>query len=172
MPVISGTAYWASVHKPNTTYDPKWTIELIVDKDEAAKFKSRVDELKETGKENTPAIKKDEEKGGYSIRVDQRVEQADGSPNQPPRVIDLEGQPFDELIGNGSQVEVLYNLGRSTYKNKTYIKAYLRAVKVIEHVPYKSNDPDAEDFFKASPKAGKAKPQADDDFDDDLPEFN
>ena len=31
--IISGKAYWASVIKPNTTYEPAWQVDVCLDED-------------------------------------------------------------------------------------------------------------------------------------------
>ena len=38
MPIVKGKAMWASVTQPNTTYEPKWSVNLVVDNDTAQKF--------------------------------------------------------------------------------------------------------------------------------------
>ena len=30
MAIVEGTAYWASVKRPNTTYEPVYTVNLVV----------------------------------------------------------------------------------------------------------------------------------------------
>ena len=41
MAILSGTAYWASVTTPNTTYEPVYTVNLVVDEDTAESFRSK-----------------------------------------------------------------------------------------------------------------------------------
>ncbi len=41
MAIVSGTAYWASVTTPNTTYEPVYTVNLVVDEDTAQEFRSK-----------------------------------------------------------------------------------------------------------------------------------
>ena len=36
MTVVKGKAYWASVQQPNTTYEPEWAIDILVDDDNRA----------------------------------------------------------------------------------------------------------------------------------------
>ena len=38
MPIVNGKAMWASILKPNTTYEPVYTINVVVDSDTADKF--------------------------------------------------------------------------------------------------------------------------------------
>ena len=39
MPTVEGKAYWASVTRPNTTFDPVYQIDLAVDEQTAKSFK-------------------------------------------------------------------------------------------------------------------------------------
>ena len=41
MAILEGKAYWASVTTPNTTYEPVYTVDLVVDADTASDFESR-----------------------------------------------------------------------------------------------------------------------------------
>ncbi len=166
MPAVTGIAYWASVSKPNTHFDPKWTIELVVNQEEAKKLKESLKAVTDNPKAVLQKVEKDEERGGWRVRIEQRCEKADGTPNEAPRVVDSEGEPFTRLIGNGSVVKVLYRTYKSIYKNKEYAKLALKAVKVLELVPY-GDDQDEEDFYKAEGKNTNLD-LGSDDFDDDL----
>ena len=41
MAVLEGKAYWASVTTPNTTFEPVYTVDLVVGDDVANDFESR-----------------------------------------------------------------------------------------------------------------------------------
>ena len=41
MAVLEGKAYWASVTTPNTTYEPVYTVDLVVSDDVANDFEAR-----------------------------------------------------------------------------------------------------------------------------------
>ena len=41
MAVLEGKAYWASVTTPNTTFEPVYTVDLVVNDDVANDFESR-----------------------------------------------------------------------------------------------------------------------------------
>ena len=41
MALVEGVAYWASVTTPNTTYQPVYTVNLVVADDVAKDFQSR-----------------------------------------------------------------------------------------------------------------------------------
>ena len=40
MTVVKGKAYWASVQQPNTTYEPEWAIDILVDDNNRASIRS------------------------------------------------------------------------------------------------------------------------------------
>ena len=39
--IIDGTAYWASIKTPNTTFEPVYTVNLVVSQDVADDFASK-----------------------------------------------------------------------------------------------------------------------------------
>ena len=39
--IVEGTAYWASIKTPNTTFEPVYTVNLVVDQATADDFASR-----------------------------------------------------------------------------------------------------------------------------------
>ena len=41
MAILQGAAYWASVTTPNTTYEPVYSVNLVVDEATAEDFQSR-----------------------------------------------------------------------------------------------------------------------------------
>jgi len=41
MAVLEGKAYWASVTTPNTTFEPVYTVDLVVDDEVANDFEAR-----------------------------------------------------------------------------------------------------------------------------------
>ena len=52
--IVEGTAYWASVRQPNTTFEPMYTINLVVDEEVAKDFAARGHSIREM--EEGPAI--------------------------------------------------------------------------------------------------------------------
>ena len=39
--IVEGTAYWASIKTPNTTFEPVYTVNLVVDQETADSFAGR-----------------------------------------------------------------------------------------------------------------------------------
>jgi len=121
MPVLSGTAYWASITTPNTKYTPVYQVNLATDSDTVASFKDK----------------------GYSTKVidDQeclilkrKVSRADGTPNETPRLMDKYKNPLDITVGNGSKVKVQYRPWETTNSYGTFKGLDLQALQVIELV--------------------------------------
>lgn len=130
MSVISGKAYWASVHQPNTTFEPVWTVDLSVD--EANK--------KIAEKDGLVVKNKNDERGDF-VTIKRKVEGKRGE-NSPPTVLDAQKRPFpsDVKIGNGSVVNVQYKPYEWNWKGNSGIGADLRKVQVIDLVPYEGDD--------------------------------
>ena len=122
MGIIKGTAYWASVTKPNTTFEPTWTIN-VGNLDDVAKAQLEADGL--SGK-----IKNKGDDQGDFIQIKQKCESKDGNPFDPPTVIGRLKQPFTDNIGNGSEVAVKYSAADSEAFGGGRT-AYLKAVQVI-----------------------------------------
>ena len=40
MALVEGKAYWASVTTPNTTFEPVYSVDLVVDEETASEFQS------------------------------------------------------------------------------------------------------------------------------------
>ena len=76
MPTVEGKAYWASVTRPNTTFEPVYQIDLAVDDKTAEEFKGK-----------GVSVKQDDR--GSIIKFKRKVARADGTKNPMPRLVDL-----------------------------------------------------------------------------------
>ena len=123
MPTVEGKAYWASITRPNTTFDPVYQIDVAVDDITAKDFASR-----------GVTIKEDER--GKVLKFKRKVERQDGTANPMPRLVDAKKNPIDVLVGNGSQVKVLYKEFEWTFAGKSGRSLDLQAVQVIDLIPY------------------------------------
>ena len=54
MAILEGSAYWASVTTPNTTFEPIYSVNLVVDEATAEDFKARGFSIKDM--EEGPAL--------------------------------------------------------------------------------------------------------------------
>jgi hypothetical protein len=105
----------------------------------------------------------------------------DGSPAEPLRIVDAENNAWNgALIGNGSKVDVKFVVKDYGVGKKKGV--YIRAIRVLDLVPYISQDfaplsTDDEFFAETDAKAidfvklpDGMEPIVDDDLNDDVPE--
>lgn len=148
MAVVKGIAYWASVQQPNTTFEPQWSIDVVVEKDVAKDLMTQGLNIK--------AIKDDsygpENKGKGLIKIKQTVTGKSGQSFEKPRVVDAGKSPIDSLVGNGSLVEVAYNTREWEYAGKAGVAADLKAVRVLELVEYSGGGVDEFDDIEGAEK--------------------
>ena len=139
MSVISGTAYWASIVAPNTTFDSDgvWSIDVCnLDK-------KNLDIVKKDG---LTVKNKGDDRGDF-VTVKRKVRnQKSGELNRAPTVVDAQKRTMmNTAVGNGSVVNVKYNPFDWDFGGRKGIGANLNAVQVIDLIPY-SSDNDGEDF--------------------------
>lgn len=121
---------WASVTEPNTTYTPRWEIEAVLSDEQAAAFVDQGVKVKE------------DDDGNKVVRFKRTVSgtRKDGSTyhNTPPKVVDGNKKPFPEgtLIGNGSIVNIAYDLKEWNVAGNSGVKLDLKAVQVLELVEF------------------------------------
>ena len=123
MPTVEGKAYWASITRPNTTFDPVYQIDVAVDDITAKDFASR-----------GVTVKEDER--GKVLKFKRKVERQDGTANPMPRLVDAKKNPIDVLVGNGSMGKVLYKEIEWTFAGKSGRSLDLQAVQVLDLIPY------------------------------------
>lgn len=171
---IRGTAYWAKIlgepRKNNFDDYREWTIDVSPDEDGLKLFKSLgiMDRLKDP---------RDGETRGRFITLKQRELRADGRRNDPIKVVNAAGEPWPEdiLIGNGSTIDVKFNV--KDYGKGKRKGVYIQAIRVLELVPFERVEfaplsADDEFFAKAAETASVETPDFNRDFDldDDVPE--
>ena len=123
MALLEGTAYWASIKAPNTTFEPVYTINLEVDKDTAKDFASRGHKVKEMDE-------------GPAVVIKRKVNGPNGRIRPAPRLLDNNKQDIDLNVGNGSKVRVQYNEYSGEGKFGPYTGLDLQAVQVVDLVEY------------------------------------
>ena len=142
MAVISGTAFWASVTHPNTTFDEDgvWTIDVCQLDSKAQKF------IKGLG---LPLKNKGDDREEF-VTVKRRVRRKGGGVNSSPSLVDSDLKPMhNTLIGNGSKVNVRFDTYDWEFGNKTGKGADLIGVQVVELVPYGTDDAAEGSAFEA-----------------------
>lgn len=180
--VIRGTLDWAKLtgkarpHTGEKRYDkgPYWSVDVTPNADSLKLVESLG--LKEKLREPNSKDKQRVGQGPYlALKVLENKPNSDEK-NEPPKIVDLQGKAWDgRLIGNGSVADVkvrVVDYGKSVQKG-----VYLQAVRVLDLVPYESNDfaPLSEDdeYFamEEGPNGERLEDSFDSDLDDDVP-FN
>jgi hypothetical protein len=143
MSVLKGNAYWASIVSPNTTFDSDgvWSIDV------GNLDKKNTDLAKADGL----SVKNKGDDRGDFVTVKRKVRRKDGNMNKAPEVVDAGKRNMSgTLIGNGSEVNVLYSTYDWEFKGRSGTSADLRAVQVTNLVPY-NVDADADEAFEVVP---------------------
>lgn len=135
--VIRGVASWAKIigapRLNEFTGEKEWSIDVTPNKEGRALLKKlgindRLREPKEGDKREESFI---------SFR--HREKRKDGTLNDPLRIVNSDNERWgNSLIGNGSVVDakfVVKDYGKGKKKG-----VYLRAIRVLEHVPYEVED--------------------------------
>jgi len=127
--VYEGTAYWASVTTPNTRFEPKYTIDLVVDEDIAEQLRTDGITIKD----------KDE---GPTVTIKRNVNGPNGMVRKAPRLMDRNKNELDCLVGNGSKVRVQAKEWEINRNGQAFKGLELQAVQVLDLIEYRSGDGD------------------------------
>jgi|TARA_A100001391_G_scaffold170367_1_gene131377 hypothetical protein len=127
MALVEGVAYWASVTTPNTTYQPVYTVNLVVSDDVAKDFQSRGFTVKDMDE-------------GPALLIKRKVNGPNGMVRSAPKLLDKNKQPLNVSVGNGSKVRVQYKEWESTWNGTLYKGLDFQAMQVLELVEYASPD--------------------------------
>lgn len=156
--VLSGVSYWARVYEgSHDEYGGKefYKITVALDGDSWGKFSKSGMTLQ------SRPVEKDSDVKGITFRrdvegrdfVDKRTGKSKTLGGGTPRVVGPDGAVFSELIGNGSEVEVLVEVYQTNSKPpKTGHR--LEAVKVTKHVPYDEFREDDDDVRADTDNSG------------------
>ena len=152
MPVLNGKSHWASISSPNRTFEPVFTIDLSLEGAELEKAKKLGLKVKN----------KNDDRGSF-VTIKRKLNRKDGGENNPPALKDGNKRDISgTLIGNGSEVNVLFKTYEWEYAGNTGIGTDLQAVQVVNLVPYGGDDDD----FDVVPGGYNAEDAS---FDDDIP---
>ncbi len=127
MAILEGTAYWASITTPNTTFEPVYTVNLVVDDETANDFASRGHKIKQMDE-------------GPAVIIKRKVNGPNGMVRSAPRLMDASRQDVNTAVGNGSKIKVQFNEYSGEGKFGPYIGLDLQAVMITDLVPYKNAD--------------------------------
>ena len=137
MAVLEGKAYWASVTTPNTTFEPVYTVDVVVDEEVANSFEARGFKVKEMSvkDENGSATPI-----GRALTIKRKVNGANGMVRSAPKLFDKNKEPLDTIVGNGSTVKVQYNEWETDNKYGRFKGLDFQAMQVLDLVALKSQD--------------------------------
>jgi hypothetical protein len=134
MAIQEGKAYWVSASSPNTTFDPVYTVDLVIEDKVADDFQARGFKVKDLTIGDEPV--------GRAITIKRKVNGPSGMVRKAPKLFDKDKVPMDELIGNGSHVKVQYNEWETSNKYGDFKGLDFQAMQVLDLVSYKSGDGD------------------------------
>lgn len=136
--MIQGKARYAKiVGKPVEGFDPGeknkiWTFDLVIDEATVAK-------LTEEGVAHQ--IREDKNTGDKYITFKRKAYKQDGEASKPIKIVDDQANDWaGALIGNGSVLNVKYNVNEWTFGKKKGLRADPLSVQVWEHVPYEGGE--------------------------------
>ena len=132
MAIVEGTAYWASITRPNEKFEPMWRVDVALSDKDAEEFKSKGVNLKESVIEDK-SVKN-------LVTFKRKVSKANGDRNSQPTLVDAEKKPLDKIVGNGSKVKVMYKSYDWNYKGKTGTGLDLQAVQVVDLIEYQPKE--------------------------------
>ena len=144
MAILEGKAYWASVTTPNTTFEPVYTVDLVVSDDIADDFNSRGFRVKNLTIKNEDGT---EDSVGRAVVIKRKVNGANGMVRPAPKLFDKDKNPLDTIVGNGSTVRVQYNEWETENKYGQFKGLDFQAMQVVDLVSVKAGDGDELDPF-------------------------
>lgn len=130
--IVEGTGYWASIKTPNTTFEPKYTINLVIEQSVADDFASRGHTIKQMNE-------------GPALVIKRNVNGPNGMVRNAPRLIDANKQDINLAVGNGSKVRVQCSEYDWEWKGNSGKGLDLQAVQIVELVEYRAED--GSEFF-------------------------
>lgn len=144
-----GTAYWASITVPNTTFEPVYQLELVLDDATADEFEARgFSTINGTAVKRDGSMKTSDHYDGRAVLIKRKVNRKDGTPNFKPKLFDSNGEPTEDMVGNGSTVLVKYREWEVENQFGHFTGLDLIRVKVLDLVEYiSSSEFDEDDEF-------------------------
>ena len=121
MSVLQGPLYWASI--PNTTYEPVYSVNVIVDDATAADFKKRGFRIKDMDE-------------GPAVVVKRKVNGPNGMTRAAPKLFDKSKNEIDVSVGNGSIGKVQYKEWEVQRQGETFKGLDLQAVQILDLVSF------------------------------------
>jgi hypothetical protein len=163
---IKGLLMWPKIFQPDTKFDDKWTLDLLLDKEGLATAKEHGLRISKKRKDGTvPYADQFDGYDGSYLRIQKNCKDRNGKPMDPPKVKDVTGKVDvdpDTGIGNGTKANVLFMIKRRDMNGSEMslaeaMKKYngygmlLLGVQIIDLVEYEgeSDFVEEEGSFKA-----------------------
>ena len=127
--VLEGIANWASITIPNTRFEPKYCIDIVLEDDVAQELKDQGYTIKD-------------KEGGPTVTLSRKVNGPNGMIREAPTLMDAQKNPLDCLVGNGSKVKVQARAWEMNRNGQDFKGFELQAVQVLDLVHYSSGDGD------------------------------
>ena len=138
MAVAIGKEYWTSVTVPNETFEPVYTVDLVISDEDAQDFNSRGVKVKDFSLKDETG---EPQFIGKAVTIKRKVNAKNGK-RPAPKLYNLNKEPMDVTVGNGSAVKVQYNEFAWDYAGKSGVSLDFQAMQVLDLVPVKSQDGD------------------------------
>jgi|TARA_R110000796_G_scaffold106921_1_gene217529 hypothetical protein len=123
MSVLQGALYWASITNPNTTYEPVYSVNVVVDDATAADFEKRGFRIKQMDE-------------GSALVVKRKVSGPNGMTRAAPKLFDKSKNEVDVSVGNGTIGKVQYKEWEVVRQGETYRGLDLQAVQILDLVSF------------------------------------
>ena len=146
---VEGIAYWANITVPSTTFEPTYQVEVVVDDAVADAFEADgFPTINGTSKRQDGSLKTSDHYEGRAVMIKRRVSRKDGTPNFKPKLFDSNGEPTEDMVGNGSTVLVKYREWEVENQFGHFTGLDLVRVKVLNLVEFvSSSEFDEDDEF-------------------------
>lgn len=116
---IKGECMWAHVQTPNTRFEPRWSIDVTLDKESAEQLEAQGLDVREDDR-------------GLFFCFKRKCEGKNNTQKPKPVVVDAKKNIYTGEIGNGSIVKVQYRPYAWSFGGKKGVGADLIAVQVLE----------------------------------------
>ena len=147
--VIQGKAHWCSIQAPNDKFPPPaYMVDLSVSEEDADMLRGKGINIKE----------KDGQ--GLCFKAKRNQFRKDGTLNTKPNCVDVYKKPFDDLIGNGSLVNLQINIFDWEFGGKTGTSADFVGIQVLDLVEFSGSN----DEFKAAEAPANEDKEYDEEF--------
>ncbi len=127
--VLEGIANWASITKPNTRFEPKYCIDVVLEESVAEELKAQGYTIKD-------------KEGGPTVTITRKVNGPNGMIREAPPLMDAEKKTLDCLVGNGYKVKVQERPWEMNRNGQDFKGFELQAVQVLDLVSYSTGDGD------------------------------